>query len=126
MILTGKMQSSEDTILKIRTDFVTNSSSSSFLIVGVGNEKYVNLVAEKLGFDPNSDWLEYGSWSKKDIVLLGYDSDVYWAGFNAESMLETMNLKEARIVVQNAFKSELGIDIPIEEIDLYFGEAGNG
>jgi hypothetical protein len=114
--------------MKIRNGFVSNSSSSSFCIIGVHNEMLANDIADQLNID--DDWKEenlgYGvAETNDDVVFGGYDGEIYYAGFNAEPLLETMTLPQAKEKVVEMFK-ERNIDVNLASIGFHYGELSSG
>ena len=108
--------------MKIRHGFVTNSSSSSFLLLAISNYELIEEVAQKLGFSHEHEDISHGVWwSDKDIALVGIYGDLYYAGIDPEELLEKMTLPELREYASKQFK-ELGLDIPPELFHLRYGE----
>jgi len=142
--------------MKIRNGFVSNSSSSSFCIVGVSDKTFIKILLEKdLGFHKNKQrgcdhperdtpycpqcgelmWVElmtvdtfgYGRDNGKFISFYGEGPECcYNAGLDAGDLLEKMTLPEAREYFQKLVKDKYDIDIPLSSIGLRFGEAGSG
>jgi len=113
--------------------FVSNSSSSSFLCLGVSNEILIEKLLEAEGFKKNEDgWYEgegYGCLEGKNITYFG-GSNNGWicAGLNENEtvkLLEACNLPEARKSFQKMIKSKLKIEIPLKNIGLSYGEASS-
>lgn len=110
--------------MKIRNGFVSNSSSSSFLVIGTDNTSLIDELAQADHFDDSSGG--YGVAGEGDeLVYYGmqYDGhfDYGYAGVEAADLLERMTLPQARIFVQEIFL-KLGVEVDVEDIDLYYGE----
>lgn len=128
--------------MKVRMGFVSNSSSSSFLCIGVEDEELIKklLKAEnpkRLKEDRECYENEWGgTLSSKNISFYGYreygnDDNEGWftAGLSegeTKDILENNSMKEARKIFKKLMKDRLNIDIPENKIDLCFGEASNG
>lgn len=113
--------------MKTRIGFVSNSSSSSFLIIGVCNSLLLQKVAEADGLDMEDfPYLCYGSYqSKSGLEYYGCDEPTY-VGISVGDLLETMTLPEARLHVREIIRQKVGVDVPVDKLELYYGEAGNG
>lgn len=98
--------------MKIRTDFITNSSSTSFIIVGISDYKIARKVLEEEK-KRNSYQFIY-EWGQVDHFD---DSSPNYVGLDTK-ILETMTLPEARkhLVVMLA---ELGIECTEDQVQLY-------
>lgn len=127
--------------MKIRSGFVSNSSSSSFLIIGTTDSVYK--IAEKVGLLNDDD--EYSNWTENEnIVDAGYGGaelagkrfsdampyvfygswdEPYYFGIDAEGLLElgerVPDLKELFI---KKVKEDFDIDLSNSEVKLHFGE----
>ncbi len=151
--------------MKIKQGFVSNSSSTSFCIIGTTRTFDIHRLAEAEGFlfpkmfhdtktvqvrgcdhqegttqfcpecglpmwytdsiEPSYTSLDYGYREGKVITFYG-DYDPYRAGVNAKELLAHFSLDKAKVHVQGIIKEKLDVDIAIENIDLYYGEAGDG
>lgn len=109
--------------MKIRSDFVTNSSSTNFLIVGVEDENLINKLLEAEGIsnpEPN-----YGLIESTFITFLGDSCDIYYAGIWIEALMETMTLPQIKEYFVKQVKDILNVDIPLNRVGLYYGEMSN-
>ena len=124
--------------MKIRKGFVSNSSSSSFLCLGVEDSNLIKKLFAAEGFKRNKegyyDGEGYGALSGKEIIFYGSsggsEDDDNWmaAGLDekeTKEILENNTLKEARKIFKKLIKDRLGIDIPEKSIGLLYGEASS-
>lgn len=116
--------------MKFRNGFVSNSSSSSFLIVGVSDDSLMRQIAEKDGkyFDGEYQDVDcnYGVDSSSTINYYGSWGEPYYMGVDISDKLENQILPELRKEFQEKIKEEYGIDIPLDKIKLHYGEVGDG
>ena len=117
--------------MKIRSQFVSNSSSTSFCVVGVSDSDYIKMICEKIGIDPgidypDSNYVGHGVYISDDLDLLiyGCSSYVEAIGFDAKSYLEKNTLSYMKKLFHAYILENYGIDIPIHLIGLEFGESG--
>jgi hypothetical protein len=119
--------------MKIRSGFVSNSSSSSFLLVGFSGKSLIKIM-DKLGLNgiPNSNWEErldlfkdagfteygYGTYKTNNgLVIVESYNGVDYIGVEAERLLNNGgNVREIGSVVVDKLK-ELSPDIDVEHFD---------
>jgi hypothetical protein len=130
--------------MKIRTDFVTNSSSSSYLVIGVTDQGLIEQLFEKLWSEKNMDdydgdqkfspsygcqmlknnYVAIGTWEEEFPYVIGKLLGEGERTFK-EAILETMTLSQARELVAEQMTKDTGIEIKPSYLKLWFGEAGN-
>ncbi len=123
--------------MKVRSGFVSNSSSTSFLIVGMASnrDKMIKLArADK----PNLEDGFGGYYEGETLVFLGGEAEwgddyeemlktyePYFVGIEAEAPLKSgatvTELREAFITRAKA----LGVTVREDEVDLHFGEVSS-
>jgi hypothetical protein len=127
--------------MKTRNGFVSNSSSTSFCIVGTSGfaKKVFRAVVEKsqMSISGIEDVFSSGVGEVDGITFVGNPSyenntldeaiesmELSYCGFEAKGILEKHSLADAREIVCNKFK-QLGVDVPVNKINLLYGEASN-
>ncbi len=111
--------------MKIRTGFVSNSSSSSFCIIGVDDQEWIDKLASAEGKDFEEEYFGYGC-SEGEVVTFYGEESPRLAGIEAHPLLETMTIPEAKKHFQKLIKEAFKLEIPFHAIVFTFGEAGNG
>lgn len=112
--------------MKIRTSFVSNSSSSSFL--AVVTDYMLDDLLDKMGWDKDEDYLSYGTYENPDssITLYGYCHEPEFYGLNIRELLEdNRSLTEIKTIFHNIVQQTYNISIPPSRIKLDFGEVGD-
>ena len=106
--------------MKIRNGFVSNSSSSSFIVVGTDHEMETFLV--KAGYDP--DDASCGKAEYDGISVISIDHSPYLYGMDIHWRLESgervPDLKKEFLMI---FKERFGIDVPEDKVNLEYGDA---
>jgi hypothetical protein len=130
--------------MKIRTDFVTNSSSSSYLVIGVTDEKLIEQLFKKLWskekmddydgdqkFSPSygcqmlkKNYVAIGTWEEEFPYVIGKLLGEGEHTFK-ESILETMTLPQAKESIAEQMTEDTKIEIKPSDLKLWFGEAGS-
>lgn len=121
--------------MKYRNGFVSNSSSSSFICLGTENPETIAklLKAEGIEFDEDEGSYPeqgYGRVEGKTVDFIGIssDGDVDTAGISDdkfEEIFEKNSITEAKKVVVDIIKKELGVDVPEDELKLSYGETSD-
>jgi len=117
--------------MKIRSGFVSNSSSSSFCIIGITSEQLIDEYVEAAGLDLNNleEIGQGGIYSGGYFDLYGNnwegEGDFDYAGTDAEELLKNMSIPKACKHVQKCLKQIYKLDIPLEEINFHYGEVSN-
>lgn len=126
--------------MKRRTGLISNSSSSSFCIVGVhrnynSSEKnyLVDQICDAAGWDYNTHYISYGEWYKgkpdsfEEIQFLGYDSEICYIGLDFEERFRAgKTLDDIRKEFIDAIQELTNIQVNPYDVDFYYGEIGNG
>jgi len=111
--------------MKIRMDFVTNSSSSSFLIVGTNDEDYINKMIEIENLrDEVESGINYGCLIGENIEFWG-SYDIYYAGISIyEDLKKGENYNKIKEKFKKLLKDKYNINILDNEINIHYGELG--
>lgn len=95
--------------MKIRKGFVSNSSSSSFVVWGASISKDDTNATE----EDKEDFTEF-LWNK-DFECESDDYSKYYVGLSPEAMGADQTLNEFKLEICAKFK-EVGIDMPIDKL----------
>ena len=128
--------------MKARSDFVTNSSSTSYCMLGVSGTEDMCLVAEALGiaYEKDRGFVEVdysdlqdagysnGYLSDGPVFIASDGNTLYEAGVELEHILKSGNLKWSEMQAEAAkiLSGFLGRKVYPSRIKLLYGEAGSG
>jgi hypothetical protein len=127
--------------MKIRTGFVSNSSSSSFVAVGIGkqygkdNTKFNDIIKALLGCDPEDVtyetlemyWSDYGSCVKDGITVYTSDAEPFFVGLNLLKGIEAdKRLSEMKAELKQTIKDKLNINVPMKSMKFRTGTTHSG
>jgi len=114
--------------MKIRDGFVSNSSSSSFLIVGTSDERLIERIikAKDLTMEEVNDGMNFGVYDGGDISFFGYEDPCYAGREIVEEEIDSKPLLFVKQNLVNLLDKKYKIKVPIEHIHLLYGECGSG
>ncbi|MEN6550056.1 MAG: hypothetical protein ABFE07_28775 [Armatimonadia bacterium] len=109
--------------MKTRTGFVSNSSSTSFCIIGVDDLDLVAelLAAEELNWKEDMEW--GGSLEGNLLSFYGCLGQAEYAGIDAENILAKQGIAQAKKQFASLVKRQLKVDVPIGAVRLLYGES---
>lgn len=115
--------------MKVRSGFVSNSSTSSFCIIGVyrGWGANATLWVQKL-VEAEQVNVENYDWMEKTFKVVGFwgSEEPRWAGMEAEKLLQTMTIPQARQYFHDKVLEAFGIDIPLKDIEFHYDYVSTG
>jgi hypothetical protein len=118
--------------MKVRTGFVSNSSSSSFAIIGVDDEGITKEVIRSYGFNAgdeysDEDWFCDAGWGgtaeHDGWLFAGYSDGPNKVGMKAEELLQIMTIPQACELVKAKLK-ERGVG-NYAKVEFLYGEASS-
>ena len=123
--------------MKSRQGFVSNSSSTSFCIIGIDcyggwnnedgtirREAIIEALAELDGIDV--DEISFGVAKGKAIDYFGSEGEIYNVGMWAKELLQEMTIPNAKEYFVGKVQAEYGVSIPLEFVEFLYGESGSG
>jgi hypothetical protein len=112
--------------MKIRHGFVSNSSSSSYLIVGTIDDNTINNIikAKKTTIEKVIEEMSsnQGIYDDGDIVFIGNDSIEYAGTELNEDEMDNLCLKIIKQNFADMLKDKYKICVPATYIHMYYGE----
>lgn len=120
--------------MKIRQGFISNSSSSSFVIVGItDNPENLELIKKLVEIEKVKDEGFGGCNEGKEFLYLGgehyYDDKEpyvpYYVGINVEDKLEDRTVADLRLEFIAKVKAMTEVELSPKDVQLHFGEVSN-
>jgi hypothetical protein len=108
--------------------FVSNSSSSSFLIIGTENDTLIDKMAKAKNMtrEEIANEINFGQYDAGDIIFIGDHESVYFAGTDlSENEMDRLPLSIIKQRFAKKLKEKHNIDVPVKDIHMYYGEASS-
>ena len=111
--------------MKVRLGFVSNSSTTSFFIIGVDSEAIVDKLLQACGHD--KEWYQqsksFGVAEADDLMFYGDYDKPYWAGLDADTLPADKTLPQAREWFIKHIQNKLNVTLSQGDVGLRYGEA---
>ena len=106
--------------MKLRTGFVSNSSSTSFCLIGVGDEDVMDKILN-LFMAPDGE-LDYDKFEESGMERYNSDYCSEWGvGFPVEDFLKERTIEQGKEDFVKIMKEKYDMDIDIEEVSFILG-----
>jgi len=115
--------------MKIRNGFVSNSSSSSFMIIGTSNSVIIDNIikSKKMTREEIIGDINFGQFDSGDLLFIGDGYDLYHVGMElSETEMDKMPLLIHKQRLSKMLKEKYNVDISIDHIGLFYGESSSG
>lgn len=121
--------------MKNRLGFVSNSSSSSFLLIGTSKQQLIKKILFSLGYSSDREYWEqreelcesefdHGQYKQDELTLIwGEEEYPSYIGFSAQDkLLQNRTVEEIKIELSE-YLTKLKVNHSLKDLELLFGQA---